>query len=69
MGFVSFVQMCVNYEARPEEIDDYVERWHTSPELGVSLSEFLGLSDQEYGKWLLDASVLEKVIANRRGIS
>lgn len=35
-----------------DEIDDYIEAWHTGPDTGVSLQQFLGLSEQEYAYFM-----------------
>ncbi|QDF15430.1 hypothetical protein SEA_MOLLYMUR_70 [Gordonia phage Mollymur] len=39
----------------PEEIDDLVREWHTSPraEYCPNLNEWLGMSFTEYGEWLI----------------
>jgi hypothetical protein len=44
-------------EAGPEEIDDYVDIWHSSPD-GLELHEFLGMSKEEYALWLRNPEVL-----------
>lgn len=35
-----------------EVMDDLIGEWHDSPEDGRTLHEFLGLTWEEYGKWL-----------------
>lgn len=34
------------------DLDDYVERWHSDQSDSRSLTEYLGLSDEEYTIWL-----------------
>lgn len=51
-------------EALPEEIDDYVDTWHRTPS-GLQLNEFLGMSQEEYARWLRNPDALDE-IANAR---
>ena len=46
----SFIQKCLNGEADPSELDEYIEYWHTHS-VGVSLREYLGLTPTEYEEW------------------
>ena len=47
----SFVQSCLSGEARPDEIDHFVDQWHES-NAACSLAEYLGFSDEEYAEWV-----------------
>lgn len=38
-------------------LNGFVAQWHTSPDDGVSLAEFLGMSDLEYAVWTKDATI------------
>lgn len=50
-----------------DEIEDYVKEWHTSPDDGISLQEFLGLDNFEYEKWLKEGDdILRDVLYCRR---
>jgi hypothetical protein len=44
-----------------DDIDDFIDRWHDQPRGGdgraVSISEFLGMTRDEYKAWVHDASV------------
>lgn len=33
-------------------MDELVERWHASPDDGVSLHEFLGMDFEQYAEWV-----------------
>mgnify|MGYP006920808995 CR=1 FL=1 len=46
----SYIQRCLNGEATLFELDDYIDFWHDN-ETGVSLREFLGLTEYEYKIW------------------
>lgn len=50
-----------------EAIDDYVEAWHTMPENGQSLGDYLGLTKQEYEVYVRENdTVLEKLLLSQR---
>lgn len=38
-------------QSTPVDIDDYIEKWHTS-DTGLSLHEFLGMTWDEYKVWI-----------------
>lgn len=62
----NFVSACLEDESVVDEIDDYVEYWHTH-EINISLYEFLGLTDEEYRDWLIYGDdVLRKILYCRR---
>ncbi|GAB3460061.1 hypothetical protein GCM10027321_19060 [Massilia terrae] len=60
----SFISLCVAGLAKPDEIDDYVERWHAGQAgKGQELSEYLGMSQQEYSDWVLNSGALLQIIS------
>ena len=46
-----FADLCLKGEARANEIDDFVDRWHESA-VAIPLDEFLGLTHDEYALWV-----------------
>lgn len=46
----SFIEKCLSGEADIDELDDYVEYYHTHT-LDVSLMDYLGLTPEEYEAW------------------
>ncbi|MSO99558.1 MAG: hypothetical protein EXR07_00690 [Acetobacteraceae bacterium] len=55
--------------ALPDEIDDFIDRWHedaSSRASSLPLHEFLGLTRDEYEIWVLDPDVLPHVLIARR---
>lgn len=61
----SFMLALLDNEIGPEGIDDYVEDWHTSS-TEVTLPEYLGMTDEEYSRWVYDANELQKIVQERR---
>lgn len=47
----SFIDGCLYGTTDIEELDTYVEYWHTN-ETDNTLREFLGMHPYEYGEWL-----------------
>lgn len=39
------------------EVDKRIELWHTGPEDGVDLSDYLGWSPVEYDIWLMTGTI------------
>ncbi|MCL2049607.1 MAG: hypothetical protein FWG87_12890 [Defluviitaleaceae bacterium] len=48
--YKNFVNDCLNADATIQDLDGYIEYWHTN-ETNNTLQEFLGLSDYEYEQW------------------
>ncbi len=52
---------------RADQIDDFVEAWHNSGnEEKRSLSEYLGMTDDEYAIWVMSHGALPAILAARR---
>ena len=61
----NFIENCLAGTANPDDLDDYIEKWHNgnSP---LPVHEYLGMTWDEYGAILKDAKAIEKIIENRR---
>jgi hypothetical protein len=59
-----FMDQYLAGEVEPEAIDDFVDEWHEG-EYTASLAEFLGMSDDEYWRWVKDANALPDIRAER----
>jgi hypothetical protein len=60
----NFMEKYLAGEVEAEDIDDFVDEWHEE-EHTASLAEFLGLSDDEYWRWVKDANALPDIRAER----
>ena len=62
----NLIDMCVRGKATLDDLDNYVERWHTS-DIDCDLNEYLGLTESEYGKWLKTGTddILNNVLHRR----
>jgi hypothetical protein len=61
----TFIELYVNGKVLPEEIDEYVDKWHASPG-NQQIYDFLGMSKDEYSLWLRDPDVLPHIVRSRR---
>jgi hypothetical protein len=61
----TFLEKYVNGKVSAEEIDDYIDSWHTGT-AEQSIYEFLGLSQEEYSLWLQDPEALPYIAAARQ---
>ena len=64
---ITFIDQYLAGSATLDEIDDYVEQWHQGI-IGqeLELRELLGMSKQEYARWMRDADAICDIIATRR---
>jgi hypothetical protein len=65
---MTFIEACLRGEARTEEIDNWVERWHGT-EIGStqSLRELLGMTRTEYALWMREGDkALAAILVARR---
>jgi hypothetical protein len=56
-------------DASPDDIDDFVGRWHDGRELwarDMSLEDYLGLRHDEYQVWVYDPEALPSILEARR---
>ncbi len=65
---ISFIERCLRGECEPHHIDDYVDMWHDQYYEAdfVSLSEFLGMTEEEYSTWLKKPNYVEEILKNRK---
>lgn len=60
-----FMQLAVEGLASPEDLDDYIDRWHGATEGSKSLQEYLGMTQEEYTDYIQDPNLLYKALYNR----
>ena len=69
MGEKGFVAACLEHRAEPAQIDDFVDLWHHS-ETDETLSEFLGMTPDEYALWVERPESLGYILwAHARGVT
>ena len=61
----SFVEQILSGAAEPDDINDFVEQWHTRQPSG-GLAEFLGFTAAEYARWVEEPESLEALLDERR---
>jgi hypothetical protein len=62
---LTFIELYLNGQASPHEIDDYVDTWHTNPGM-QEIYEFLGMSEEEYSLWVRDPDALPYIARARK---
>jgi hypothetical protein len=66
---VPFFELFSRGDAPADDIDVFVGRWHDKLDpwaQGLSLSDYLGLHDDEYQVWVFDPDSLPNILAARR---
>jgi hypothetical protein len=59
----TFVDDWKNGIAQPDQIEDYIDRWHNSNSVSP-LATYLGLSQEQYNRWLKAPDELPKILQN-----
>ncbi len=62
----TFLELAMKGQVRPEAIDDYIDDWHASLEATCDLHDYLGMTADEYARWVEDSTTLANIIAKRR---
>ena len=60
----TFMDLCLGGKVLPDEIDDFIDQWHETPE-GHELYDYLGMTQEEYSLWLRAPDALAYVIKAR----
>ena len=63
----NFIDMCLSGDALPDEIDDFVDRWHEG-DSDLSIHEFLGMTREEYLSWVKDPNALPRILDARHPV-
>lgn len=61
----TFIEAYLAGEASLDNLDAYIEFWHTH-DTGNKLHEFLGLTSEEYARWLKSGAELQDILAARK---
>lgn len=59
-----FINLCVQGHALPDEIDDFIDKWHDS-DTDKEIYEFLGMLQSEYRLWLHDPDMVSFIVTSR----
>jgi hypothetical protein len=63
----NFIDLCLRGEVLLEEIDDWVDEWHDTPQ-DRKLHEYLGMNWAEYSSWVNMPQILPFIItAHKEG--
>lgn len=55
---ITFMDEFLTGNVTADEVDDWVDEWHDGG-TNVPLSEFLGLNQEEYNRWVMKPNALE----------
>ena len=54
----TFVEMLQRGECSADDIDVYIDKWHDGYHGPLKLYEYLGMTKQQYDRWLVDSKTL-----------
>ena len=58
-----FVQLVIDGLYRPEDIDDFIEKWHKGDGDKLTLHAYLGMSLDEYTWFVIHPEELDQIIS------
>jgi len=61
----TFVDAVLAGSATTEQVENWVDRWHTTDTGDLELHTFLGLNESEMESWLREVATLDEIIAQR----
>jgi len=64
----TFVDLCLAGKVQPADIDDFVEAWHEGASR-KDVWDFLGLTREEYGRWVEEPAAITDIVDQRRNAS
>ena len=65
MSEQTFVDAVLAGRATADDVDDWIEKWHTTDTGDAELHEFLGLNESEMEAWVRSNATLEQLIIRR----
>ena len=63
---LSFVDAVLAGQATTDDVDDWVERWHSTDTGDIELHQYLGLDEREMESWPRQTESLDDIIVRRR---
>lgn len=61
----TFIDQCLTGEASIDDIDYFVNTWHSGSSIG-ELSDFLGMTKEEYASWVEHPETLDHILSTRK---
>ena len=65
MSEQTFIDAVLAGRATADDVDDWIEKWHTTDTGDIELHEFLSLNESEMGAWVRSDATLEQLIIRR----
>jgi len=65
MKTTTFIEQCLAGEATVADIDDAIDHWHDG-DSQLELHEFLGMTLDEYAKWIKNPGYLNQLISSKQ---
>lgn len=57
----TFVEMLKSGECATNDIDTYIDKWHNEYNGKKKLYEYLGMTKQQYDRWMVEPGALESM--------
>ena len=61
---MTFIELCIEGNAREDEIDRFIEAWHEGRAgTQIELHDYLGMTWSEYQRWAISPAILPHVVS------
>ena len=61
-----YLNLAISGKVEPKDIGHFVRRWHRAFDLDESLHSYLGLSKEEYCRWVEDPNTINEIVNSHR---
>ena len=58
---MKFIELLKTGRTKPEDIDDYIGRWHDEYNGDETLEEYLGMTERQYNEWVDDPHSIDRL--------
>lgn len=62
----TFIEQCIEDISVADKINDFIDDWHDCADSDKSISEYLGLTSQEYFDWIASKATVESILEDRK---
>lgn len=66
---MNFIEMVIAGQANVEDVNDFIDYWNNYEDSNISLSQYLGLTIEEYANFVKDSSSLVDIVEKRKSQS
>ncbi len=63
---MNFIELLKQGKVKPDEIDDYIDKWHDEYSGSDTLEDYLGMTEQQYNEWVANPDSIDSLYGCER---